>query len=221
MDTSGSGIVNAVLYATMLALSIRIGLRLPARSTNAGGHRWVAAMMLLSLVAVPSLAQLAFPGLYVALHRDPDLIMHHGQWWRAVTSIVVQDGGLSGTIFNLASLAVVVVLAERVWGALPTLAIFGISALTLNVLAVAEGAAGAGNSGATFSLAMSMAGLAWMSRADAVTRLVALAATAIGVVLVLLGDGHGVAILFGALTGLLAATLVPLPHADEPVRENR
>ncbi|HEV7897806.1 MAG TPA: hypothetical protein VGP31_08195 [Planosporangium sp.] len=207
MDTSGKGIANAVLYGIMLALSLQIGLRLPRRSRAPGRALPTTALVLWLVVAVPSLSQLAFPAIYRALYRDPELIVHHAQWWRVVTSIVVQDGGLSGTIFNLASLAAVAVVSERVWAGAHTLAIFGTSAVVLNALAISWGAVGGGNSGATFALATSIAGLALVRPAGVVSRLFALAATATGVVLIALDDGHGVAIVLGTAIGMVTALL--------------
>ncbi len=51
-----------------------------------------------------------------SLRRDPDLIRHHGQVWRVLTSVLVQDGGRGGTTFNLVTLAVVGIFASEVWG---------------------------------------------------------------------------------------------------------
>ena len=48
----------------------------------------------------------------VALRRDR-LAIDHGRVWRLATALVVQDGGVEGTVFTLAGLAVVGLLAER------------------------------------------------------------------------------------------------------------
>ncbi|MEV4073110.1 rhomboid family intramembrane serine protease [Nonomuraea fuscirosea] len=67
------------------------------------------------ITAVPSLLQFVLPGLEPALMRDPAAIAG-GEWWRLATSLVVQDGGAIGTLFNLGFLAVLGYVAERALG---------------------------------------------------------------------------------------------------------
>ena len=59
--------------------------------------------------AVTSVLGLAFPAFLDALERTPDGL--HGQWWRTFTALFVQDGGVLGTVSNLAFLLVLGVLA--------------------------------------------------------------------------------------------------------------
>lgn len=61
--------------------------------------------------AVTSLAQFVVPGMLAHLQRTPAEL--HGQWWRMLTSLFVQDGGLIGTLSNLAFLAIVGAAAEQ------------------------------------------------------------------------------------------------------------
>ncbi|GAB4057155.1 rhomboid family intramembrane serine protease [Catellatospora paridis] len=67
------------------------------------------------LTAVPSLLQFAYPSLETSLRRDPALIAD-GQLWRLVTSSLVQDSGVPGTVSNLGFLLVLGWLAERAVG---------------------------------------------------------------------------------------------------------
>ncbi|WP_346101712.1 rhomboid family intramembrane serine protease [Nonomuraea maheshkhaliensis] len=67
------------------------------------------------VTAVPSLLQFVIPGLEPALMRDPAAIAG-GEWWRLGTALVVQDGGVLGTLFNLGFLAVLGYVAERALG---------------------------------------------------------------------------------------------------------
>lgn len=214
MDTSGNGLANSLLYAALLWLAVLIGGRMRPHRTFTPGRPY-GALALWAVVAVPSLLQLTLvPSLYDTLHRDPGLIVHHGQWWRVITAAVVQDGGLHGTLFNLASLAVVGYVGERVWGARAVWGLFAACALLMNLLGVWWNAEGGGNSGATFGLAMTLAGAALL-RGDAgpvlpVLRVSALRVPAVlacgaAVALVALGDGHGVVALFGAACGAAAA----------------
>ncbi|HEX7102874.1 MAG TPA: hypothetical protein VF201_09550, partial [Nitrolancea sp.] len=63
-------------------------------------------------VASPSLLQFPFPGVLHALRRDAYLILHHGQIWRLLTSLTVQDGRAAGTLFNLLYLGWFLILAS-------------------------------------------------------------------------------------------------------------
>jgi membrane associated rhomboid family serine protease len=161
---------------------------------------------LFCLVAVPSLAQFAFPQIYTWLHRDSDLIMHHGQWWRPFTSFMVQDGGVAGTAFNLAVLAVIGVTAERVWGSRVTLGIFFGCLLLFSVdTFLIEQPPGGGNSGVTFRLATSLAGLALVTGPTLRSRLLAGGIVAVAITLLVLGDPHGEPLITGLIVGLAVA----------------
>lgn len=62
--------------------------------------------------AAGAIAQAAVPGLLAALERAPAGL--HGEWWRLVTALVVQDGGVFGAASNLFFLALVGAVAEQV-----------------------------------------------------------------------------------------------------------
>ncbi|ETK31820.1 rhomboid family intramembrane serine protease [Microbispora sp. ATCC PTA-5024] len=115
-----------------------------------------ATTAVLAVTAVPSLAQIAVPALTGALERHPDLI-RAGEWWRLVTSLVVQDGGLAGTAFNLATLLVVGVLAERALGPGRWLALYLVGAAAGQTAGLVFGTVGAGNSIAVCGLAGGLA----------------------------------------------------------------
>jgi membrane associated rhomboid family serine protease len=72
---------------------------------------WLTLSVTLVTAAV-SLTQLAVPQLLERLGRTP--AARHGESWRLLTSMLVQDGGVAGTVFNLGGLVVLGVLAERV-----------------------------------------------------------------------------------------------------------
>ena len=158
----------------------------------------MAAIALWLIVAIPSLLQTPFPGLLRALERDPDQIRQHGQWWRLVTSAVVQDGGIAGTVWNLVILAVVGVVAIRAWGALRGLIIFAVGVVGFNLATTfAWPSVGAGNSAATFTLAASVTGLALVQVRDRVALLLAALTAGCGIFLLALLDAHGSAMLGG------------------------
>jgi hypothetical protein len=212
MSTSGGTWVNALLFVVLIALSVQIGLiLLGGRRPAASDLRAAAGIWL--LVAVPSVLQMPFPALLTALRRDPNLIRHHGQVWRVLTSLVVQDGGLVGTVFNLVILAVVVAVAVPVWGPGWAFGNFVLAHLVFNVAATFLSAdVGAGNSGATFGLSASMAGLAVLAGLAGSARREpgvfwrAAGVLAVGVGLVGIADAHGIAVLGGLVIGALVAS---------------
>lgn len=210
MSTSGTGAVNAVLYVVVLACAVRAAIALldgaePGRPPR---RALVAALALWLAVAIPSLLQVPFPGVRHALERDPDLIRGHGQWWRLGTSVLVQDGGTAGTIFNLVALALIAVLATWTWGSARALIIFAVAAIAFDVAATfVSPSAGAGNSGATLALAASMTGLALVTRRRPATALPAAVAAGCGGALLALLDAHGEAVLGGLVIGLLISAV--------------
>ncbi|MEN0135562.1 MAG: rhomboid family intramembrane serine protease [Rhodococcus sp. (in: high G+C Gram-positive bacteria)] len=213
MTTSGDGWTGAVLFAVVLVLATMLA------STRLGEIRLTrpprTAVVLWLLIAVPSLLQIAVPAVLDALERDPDQIRDH-QWWRIFTSVAVQDGGVAGTAVNLLVLAWVAPLAVRVWGGVRAVLLFVASQIIFGLFtAFLFPSPGAGNSGATLALAASFAGLVVMQskqwRVLAASGGIVLA----GVLLVVVDDAHGLAVLTGALLGAALATVSP-PPGDPP-----
>jgi hypothetical protein len=204
MSTSGGGSLNALLYLTMLMCSIRAArVLLDAGSGRSLRRSLPAAAAGWLVVAIPSLLQTVAPGVLHDLRRDPQLIRHHGQWWRLVTSAVVQDGGLPGTCFNLALLAVIAVIAVRIWGAGRAAGIFVGAAVAFNLAATfAFPETGAGNSAATFALATSITGLALAKCRQPLAVMLAGVTVLDAIALLALADAHGEVVLAGLLIGL-------------------
>jgi membrane associated rhomboid family serine protease len=115
----------------------------------------VLTAALVVVTAVVSVAGLLSPPLLAALQRAPAGL--HGQAWRWVTSLLVQDGGVFGTVSNLAFLLVIGAAAEQV---LPRRAMLGLY-LTAGLVGQAAGYLwqpfGAGNSVAICGLAGALA----------------------------------------------------------------
>jgi hypothetical protein len=80
-------------------------------------------------VAIPSVLQPVFPPLLRVLERDPNQIEHHGQVWRVLTYVVVQDGGAVGTASNLVLLAVVALTTAHTMRSGTTVGVFVLGAL--------------------------------------------------------------------------------------------
>ena len=206
MNTSGDGLPNIILYLVLLALFVQVGLRLLRASTRPRRFP-VVAVTATVVIGVPSLLQYVWPGIATALERNPDLTLHHGQWWRVLTALLAQDGGLAGAIFNLLVVAGVVLLGEWIWGRATTVVLFLLPSIVLNLLAIVYwNASGGGSSFASDGLLMSMCGLALVTLRDLAATICAGIAILIGISLVVfLNDAHGVAILVGAGLGILFA----------------
>lgn len=116
----------------------------------------IATASVLVVTAVPSVLQFFLPGLEPALMRDPAAI-DAGEWWRLVTSLVVQDGRVFGTLYNLALLAVLGYLAERSLGPARWLILYGAGAVAGQAAGYLFNHPGAGNSIALCGLAAGLA----------------------------------------------------------------
>lgn len=73
---------------------------------------WVTLVVFVITAAVTTLQLTVAPGLLHDLERTPASL--HGDWWRTITSLFVQDGGVRGAMSNLFFLLVLGVIAERV-----------------------------------------------------------------------------------------------------------
>lgn len=161
---------------------------------------WATAMGFV-LVAVPSIIQLtAAPQLLGLLQRDG-----YTGWlaapYRLVSSLVVQDGGWAGAIWNLAALLWIGLMAESVWGALRWTIIAVGTGIGAQIWGWVVQPLGAGNSVIVFGLAASLLvrglrGRARVARIAGCLGLVAACGLFIG------GDIHGGAGLIGALLTL-------------------
>lgn len=211
MNTSGSGAFSSIGYIVMLATAIGCaGLLLGDVRTRlrAPGP---AALALTAVVAVPSLAELGWHGIYTALSRQPGQIRVHHQWWRLLTSAIVQDGGVEGTIFNLVVLFVIATLAVYLWGPGRAIGLFLFGVIGFNLIATyAFASPGGGNSGATFFLATTLVGLAVVRLRPARTLVAAAVIVIDGAALIATSDAHGIPILAGLAVGAwLAAARSP------------
>jgi hypothetical protein len=215
MNTSGTGTLSSVAYVIMLAAAIASAALLLGDLRPRLRRPRPAALVLLAVVAVPSLIEFGWHGIYTELSRQPDLISSQHQYWRLLTGALVQDGGTEGTIFNLVVLFLTATLAVGAWGPGRTIGLFTVGAVGFNLLATyAFASPGGGNSGATFFLAASLAGLA-VVRLRSARALAAAAVTAVvGAVLIITNDAHGVPVLCGLAVGAALALVSPVHSAD-------
>jgi membrane associated rhomboid family serine protease len=125
-----------------------------------------ATMVVFVITAALGVAQLAFPSLLATFSRDPSKVAS-GEWWRLATSLVFQDGGMAGALFNLAGLLVIGFLAERALGPARWLVLYMAGAAAGQAAGMLYGTAGAGNSIAVCGLAGGLLGaclLPWEDR---------------------------------------------------------
>jgi len=111
----------------------------------------VLTAVLTALTAAVSVAGLVSPGVVDALERTPAAL--HGEPWRWVTSLVVQDGGVLGTASNLLFLAVLGVAAEQIAGRATMVVLYLVAGSTGQLAGVFWQPVGAGNSVAVCGLA--------------------------------------------------------------------
>lgn len=111
------------------------------------------------VTAAGAVAQAVVPGLLAALERAPAGL--HGQWWRSVTALVVQDGGVAGSVSNLFFLALVGAAAEQVLSRPRWLVQYLGTGLAVEFVGYAWQPVGAGNSGAICGLTGGLALALW------------------------------------------------------------
>jgi membrane associated rhomboid family serine protease len=115
------------------------------------------------VTATTSLLQLVIPGMLDTLQRAPAGL--HGEWWRTFTALLVQDGGVAGTIVNLAFLLVIGTLAEQVLDRRQWLVCYFGAGLAGEFVGYAWQPHGGGNSVAICGLAAAMVVALWLDEA--------------------------------------------------------
>lgn len=189
---------------------------------EATGRKITPAPVLIALwaaVALGALLQWLSPSLLDHAARDADAIAD-GQWWRLVTSMFFQDGGLLGALFNLFILGITLALVGPLLGPLRSVVVFGVCGVAGNLLSIATGWAewGAGNSMATLGLLATAVAATSLQPPGGVGRWLRLAlVVAAGAGLVLQQDHHGPAIGFGLALGLLWLIVAPASGQERSV----
>ena len=201
MDTTGSSIASIVVALLVLAVFLRSALGMVRQNARPRGFPWLT-LVLVVVIGVPSIGQyLGWTAVGDALRREPQLTLHHGEWWRVLTSLLAQDGGIWAAVYSLAVVAVVITLSSWIQGPWLTLAIFVFCSIVLNLLALGWNAVGGGTSFASDGTMLSVLVMGLVLAKDRVVMISAIIAIAGGILLVVLWDAHGVAILLGAAIG--------------------
>src|SRR5215212_2252043 len=166
--------------------------------------------LLLLVISIPSALQFSFPTILSTFQRDYERFLH-GDWWRLISPLFVQDGGVTGMIFNLFSLALVGSIAERIWNGRSMLITFFTGGIIAELVGFAWQPIGAGNSVGNFSLAARIAVVSLMHNLPKPMKILAILALGADFVLLGLRDIHGAA----AMTEI---TLNNLEKVESPIR---
>ncbi|WP_234332164.1 hypothetical protein [Streptomyces sp. NRRL S-87] len=216
-------IVFNLTTAALMVLTFRAGVCLIGEDTvRRRPVPWVAVG--LTVVAVGAVVvQLCWAGAMDALDGDP----RKSGWWRVVTAVFMQNGGLFGALWNIITLAVVGALAEWFWGGPPAVALFAAGVLLPQRIDALFGETApstdprnfAGSSGATYFLGATLAAGLLLTSAATKDRLLAVAVPAAGLALWAAQDnGHGLVACYGFVLGAAALPLarwLPRPPAPE------
>ncbi|WP_405705472.1 hypothetical protein [Streptomyces sp. NBC_00069] len=224
-------LVFNVTTAALMVMMFNGGLDLLGRDTLRGRRVPWAAVGLTVLALAGVATQLLWSGAMDALDDDPAKT----GWWRVVTAVFMQNGGLLGGAWNIATLAAVAALADWYWGGPRTLVLFLAGILLPEHIDVLIGLGGhhstdprnfAGSSGATYFLGATLAA-ALLQRALRAHRagipgshakelLLAAGVPVLGLVLWFAqANGHGLVSCYGFVLGALALCLPGRP-ADGP-----
>jgi rhomboid protease GluP len=143
-----------------------------------------------------------FPNLLVLFQRDATRIFA-GEWWRMVSALFFQDGGLIGGLTNIAALFWIGAAVEQVRSRRNWLAIGFAGALIAECAALRWQPVGAGNSVFTCSLAGSLITSGRFSQAPTSSKILRAAAVLVAVLLITAHDLHGIAGVAGIVLGRL------------------
>ncbi|MFB9414896.1 rhomboid family intramembrane serine protease [Dactylosporangium matsuzakiense] len=122
-------------------------------------HPPIATVLVTLATAAGAAAQLADPGLVDRFRRDYPAL-HDGEWWRWFTPLLVQPAGWGQIAFNIASLVVAGVIAERRFGTVRWLLLYlGTGLFGEGVVGERLDPHGAGNSIAVCGLVGGLAAL--------------------------------------------------------------
>jgi membrane associated rhomboid family serine protease len=176
------------------------------QSTSRKSNFPKVTFFLVLIIGIPSILQFFFPTMLPTFQRDYESFLH-GDRWRIITPLFVQDGGVIGTIFNLICLALLGGVVERIWNGTIMLIIFFMGGITGEIAGFAWQPIGAGNSVGNFSLAASIAVVSLMRFPSKPVRILAVVALGANGILLWLRDIHGAAALMGAILALILSQI--------------
>ncbi len=217
------GLLFGATTAALMVMMINSGLDAVGRDSLRGRPvPWVAVGLTALAVAGVAL-QLCWAGAMAALDNDPT----KSGWWRVFTSVFMQNGGVGGALWNLATLAFVAVLAQWLWGGRLTALLFVAGILLPERIDALLGLGGgpstdprnfAGSSGATYFLGATLAAALLTRSRIRKEQALAVGVPALGLLMWCAQDnGHGLVAVYGfALGTLIWAALRRTPRAGTP-----
>ncbi|MFJ3913837.1 hypothetical protein [Streptomyces vinaceus] len=222
-------LVFNVTTAALMVLMFKGGLALVGEGTLRGRRIPWAAVTLTGLALTGVALQLCWSGVMDMFDADPA----RSGWWRVLTSVFMQNGGLFGGAWNIATLAAVAALADWFWGTGLTLGLFLAGVLLPEHIDALFGAGGhhstdprnfAGSSGATYFLGATLAAALLLravhelrtgqETAQGKQLLLAAGVPVLGLAMWFAqSNGHGLVSVYGFLLGAL---VVPLARPAAP-----
>lgn len=196
MDAAAA--LNAVSFYSAFVAAV-LHLRGSRSGRRLGRWPWTTVGLAIA-VMVPTIGQFVVPGLLSTLQRDATAVAS-GEWWRLATALFVQDGGVSGSVANIAGLLLIGFVGEAVWGGRNLVVVFFAGGLCAEVAALWWQPIGAGNSIANVSVAASLAAWCLIRRWTRAAIIPASTAMIAWAILLGLRDIHAAAALFGSLLG--------------------
>lgn len=222
----------SVTTAALMVLMFKGGLALLGESALRGRRTPWAAVGLTALVVAGLVTQLCWSGAMDALDSDPS----KSGWWRVITSVFMQNGGLFGDAWNLATIAVIAALAEWFWGGPLMLGLFAAGILLPTYIDKLFGETAhstdprnfAGSSGATYFLAATLAAPLLLRAVrsgreglNVKEALLALGVPVLGLIMWFAqSNGHGLVAVYGFLLGA-PACLLPRRSVRRPAPAGR
>jgi rhomboid protease GluP len=174
----------------------------------------VATTLIITLTVLTFALQIAYPEVLQAFRRDL-AGLKAGEWWRLITPLFVQPGGLFQFLFNLMFLAVFLPMGERLYGARIWFLYF-VPGVVGQLVNYAWSPDGGGSSTAAFGVMGSILVYVLLQRKSAPRQYPVFAMLGIcgAVVMCFTRDGHGPGLLTGAL---LAALICWLSPPEQPI----
>ncbi|MGW1893901.1 hypothetical protein ACWCP6_27150 [Streptomyces sp. NPDC002004] len=202
-------VVFNVTTAALMVLMFKCGLALVGEDTIRRRPVPWGAVALTAVAVGAVVLQLSWSGAMDALDSDP----RKTGWWRVVTSVFMQNGGVFGAVWNIVTLAVIAALAQWFWRGPLMLALFAggillpqqIDALFGDTARSTDPRNFAGSSGATYFLAATLAAGLVLSSTDTKQRVLAVCVPAAGLAMWLAQEnGHGLVAVYGFALGAVA-----------------
>ncbi|CAN5359422.1 hypothetical protein BH10BAC1_BH10BAC1_13940 [soil metagenome] len=196
--------IVSVLYITSLTAAFWGGLLalreksfiIQKKRTNIINRIPLTTLAISGILIAFLVLQLLFPSILISLDRNSQLVLK-GEWWRIVTALFVQDRGLPGGIFNITTLLFIGTMAEQYWNIKSWLIIFFAGGISSELVALLWQPNGAGNSVANFSLAAGVCLYCLKGNPTLKVRILAIVFLSIGILLLIIKDIHGFALLSG------------------------